>query len=106
MAEWHTVNTIVGPCRCGQGHLKSVHLTDGNGNYETVWSLECPVCRAKYDLEEAHLVNNPDKTIAMVRYVPKKIQDLLKQTKQAISAQATDSKQSAASPKVPSESSA
>lgn len=101
MANWSTVNTIVGPCRCGMGHLKSIHLTDGNGNYDTVWSLDCSVCRSRYDLIEEHLVGNPDRAIAAIRYVPKKIQDLLKQTKQATSAQPTDSTQSAVS-KVPS----
>jgi len=101
MANWRTVNTIVGPCRCGMGHLKSIHLTDGNGNYDTVWSLDCPACRAKYDLEETHLVGNPDKAIAVIKYVPKKVQDLLKQTIQATIAQPTDSTQSTIS-KVPS----
>lgn len=101
MADWHTVNTIVGPCRCGQGHLKSIHLTDGNGNFETIWSLDCKACRANYDLVESHLVNNPDKTIAMVRYEPKKgIQALLKQKAQAVVAQVAESTTSAA--KVPS----
>ena len=101
MADWHTVNTIVGPCRCGQGHLKSIHLTDGNGNFETIWSLDCKACRANYDLVESHLVNNPDKTIAMVRYEPKKeIQALLKQKAQAVAAQVAESTTSAA--KVPS----
>lgn len=97
MAAWHTINTIVGPCRCGMGHLKSIHLTDGNGNYDTVWSLDCPICRSKYDLEESRLEGNPDRTIAMIRYVPKKIQSLLKQTAQAAAAQIADSTQSAAS---------
>ena len=101
MADWHTVNTIVGPCRCGQGHLKSIHLTDGNGNFETIGSLDCKACRANYDLVESHLVNNPDKTIAMVRYEPKKeIQALLKQKAQAVAAQVAESTTSAA--KVPS----
>ena len=101
MADWHTVNTIVGPCRCGQGHLKSIHLTDGNGNFETIWSLDCKACRANYDLVESHLVNNPDKTIAMVRYEPKKgLQALLKQKAQAVVAQVAESTTSAA--KVPS----
>lgn len=107
MAEWQTVNTIVGPCRCGQGHLKSVHLTDGKGNFETVWSLDCAACRSMYDLIEDNLVGNPDKTIAMIRYVPKKIQALLKQTVQAATAQITDAAQSATSnAKVPSSPSA
>lgn len=103
MAEWHTVNTIVGPCKCGQGHLKSIHLTDGKGNFETVWSLDCAACRAKYDLVESHLIGNPDKTIAMVRYEPKKIRTLLKQKVQAATAQIADSTQSASpKAKVPS----
>ena len=103
MANWHTVNTIIGPCKCGQGHLKSVHLSDGNGNYDTVWSLDCTFCRSMYDLEESRLEGNPDKTIAMVRYVLKSNQSLLKQTAQIIAAQAADRTQSTTSTmKVPS----
>ena len=97
MANWHTINTIVGPCRCGMGCLKSIHLTDGNGNYDTVWSLDCPACRSKYDLVESKLVGNPDKAIAMIQYVPKKVQSLLKQTAQAMTAQITDNAQTATS---------
>ena len=97
MAAWHTVNTIVGPCRCGMGHLKSIHLTDGNGNYDTVWSLDCPACRSMYDIVEDHLVDNPDKTISMVRYVPKKLQSLLKKTATAATTQTTDKAQSTTS---------
>ena len=104
MADWHTVNTIVGPCRCGQGHLKSIHLTDGKGNFDTIWSLDCKFCRANYDLVESHLVDNPDKTIAMIRYEPKKgLQARLKQKAQTVAAQMTESTQSATSAaKVPS----
>ena len=97
MAEWHTVNTIVGPCRCGLGHLKSIHLTDGHGNYDTIWNLDCELCRSKFTLEEGHLVGNPDKTIAMIRYVPKKVQSLLMNAKDRIRTQSTDMEQSATS---------
>ena len=74
MAEWRVVNTIVGPCRCGQGHLKSTHLTDDKGNYDTVWTLECPKCRSQYNIIESYLEGNPDKTIAMIRYEAKKVE--------------------------------
>ena len=69
---WTTVNTITGPCKCGHGLLRSTHLTDGRGNYDTVWDLTCPDCKAKYSLVETQLVGNPDKTLAMVKYVERK----------------------------------
>ena len=66
---WSTINVITGPCKCGKGLLRSIHKTDGEGNYETDWNLICPDCSSKYVLEKEVLVGNPDKSLSAVKYV-------------------------------------
>lgn len=95
MTDWHTVNIITGPCKCGDGHLKSIHISDGKGRFDTIWSLDCVKCRSSYDLVETSLEGNPDKSLAVIRYVPKKVQSLLKKHTDAATAHKTDNPQTA-----------
>lgn len=97
MTDWHMVNIITGPCKCGGGHLKSIHMSDGKGRFDTIWSLDCNACRSNYDLVESSLEGNPDKSLAVIKYVPKKVQSLLKKHTDATAAQRTDIAQTATS---------